>query len=94
MIALYCAAHHAVELRRDRAHCGEPLCAECLVLDDYANLRTEMCRSMEEKTTCEECGNHCYSTAMREAIRGVMRYAGPRMITKHPITAIRYLLKK
>jgi hypothetical protein len=30
---------------------------------------------------------------MREAIRGVMAYAGPRMLWSHPLLAIQHLLK-
>ena len=49
---------------------------------------------MAHKTSCEECGNHCYAPAQREQIRAIMRYAGPRMILHHPVAAIRHLLKK
>ena len=59
-----------------------------------ASARTERCRSMAHKTSCEECGNHCYAPAQREQIRAIMRYAGPRMILYHPVAAIRHLLKK
>ena len=44
------------------------------------------------KTSCDACENHCYKPEMRERIRQVMRYSGPRMITKHPVAAIRHLL--
>ena len=30
---------------------------------------------------------------MREKIRTVMRYSGPRMITVHPVLAIRHLIE-
>ena len=37
----------------------------------------------------------CIDTGMkRERIRAVMRYAGPRMLKKHPLAAIRHLLGK
>ncbi|MBQ9954266.1 MAG: nitrous oxide-stimulated promoter family protein [Eggerthellaceae bacterium] len=39
-----------------------------------------------------ECGNHCYRSEMRKHICQVMRYAGPRMVTAHPVAAIRHLL--
>ena len=70
------------------------LCPACKAIDDYCVLRTERCRSMAHKTSCEECGNHCYAPAEREQIRAIMRYAGPRMILYHPVAAIRHLLKK
>ncbi|MEG0375126.1 MAG: nitrous oxide-stimulated promoter family protein, partial [Raoultibacter sp.] len=37
---------------------------------------------------------HCYKPEEREKIRAVMRHAGPRMMTKHPIAAIRHLIGK
>ena len=44
------------------------------------------------KPTCAKCPIHCYKPAMREQIRDVMRYAGPRMLKRHPVLAIRHLL--
>jgi hypothetical protein len=29
---------------------------------------------------------------MREGIRGVMKYAGPRMLLRHPVMAVQHLL--
>lgn len=92
MVALHCSDVHADRARHETAHCGEPVCEECKALDDYAVLRTRRCRMMDRKTSCEECGNHCYKPEMRERIRSVMRYAGPRMMTRHPIAALRHLL--
>ena len=94
MIALYCADHHPEEAAVVTGHSGEPMCPECKELDDYCVLRTERCRSMATKTSCEKCGNHCYAAAQREKIRKIMRYSGPRMLRKHPIAAMRHLLGK
>ena len=94
MIALYCAGNHSTANRNHTAVCGEPVCAECAELDEYAALRTRRCRKMHTKTSCDACENHCYKPQMREKIRTVMRYSGPRMLTKHPIAAIRHLLGK
>ncbi len=94
MIALHCAGCHADRDRSFVSHCGEPVCAECLELDAYGVLRTQRCRKMDVKTSCEKCGNHCYKPEMRERIREAMRYSGPRMLTKHPIAAVRHLLGK
>ncbi|MCL1798907.1 MAG: nitrous oxide-stimulated promoter family protein [Eggerthellaceae bacterium] len=92
MLVMYCEAHHADTAREQHSYCGGLLCPECLLLDSYAVERTERCRKMDEKTSCEECGNHCYEPSMRQSIRAVMRYAGPRMLAKHPVAAIRHLL--
>lgn len=100
MIAIYCAGNHAHDEHGDRterteqAECGEPLCAACKEIDEYAALRTRKCRRMENKISCELCQNHCYAPEMQERIREVMRYAGPRMIWHHPIAAIRHLATK
>lgn len=94
MIAIFCAGNHGAEGRTQAGHCGEPVCEECAALDAYAIERTQRCRQMETKVSCEECGTRCYRPQERQRIREAMRYAGPRMITKHPIAAIRHLLGK
>lgn len=92
MVALYCAGNHEAAVRIETAHCGEAVCADCLAIDANAVQRTERCRKMDEKTSCEQCGNHCYRPVDRERIREVMRYAGPRMLGKHPLAAMRHLM--
>lgn len=84
MIALYCNRHH-----------GTPkgaLCADCAQLARYAAERSDHCPFMETKTFCSNCRVHCYKPEMREAIRTVMRYSAPRMLTIHPIAAIRHVI--
>lgn len=94
MIALYCAGNHKDAPRNNVAVCGEPVCEACAQLDAYAALRTQRCRKMDVKTSCDACENHCYKPEMREQIRTVMRYSGPRMLGKHPVAAIRHLIGK
>jgi hypothetical protein len=84
MIALYCKKQH---------HTKGPLCPECAALRDYARQRSEKCPFMESKTFCSNCKVHCYKPEMREKIREVMRFSGPRMIFHHPITAIRHVIE-
>ncbi|HEX9117585.1 MAG TPA: nitrous oxide-stimulated promoter family protein [Anaerolineae bacterium] len=83
MIHLYCREQHGAA--------GE-LCPDCRELLAYADLRLAKCPFQEGKTTCANCRVHCYKPAMRERIRVIMRYAGPRMLYRHPILAIRHLL--
>ena len=64
-------------------------CAELL---DYATRRLERCVFGDAKPTCANCVVHCYSADMREQIRMVMRWAGPRMLLRHPILAIPHLI--
>ena len=46
---------------------------------------------METKTFCSACKVHCYKPEMREQIRTVMRWSGPRMLFVHPVLAIRHM---
>ncbi len=48
---------------------------------------------METKTFCANCRVHCYKPAMREKIRAVMRFSGPRMIFHHPVAAIWHVIE-
>jgi hypothetical protein len=79
MIKMYCHGKHGTNAE---------LCAECGELLDYANKRLEKCPFQEGKTTCGNCRIHCYQPAMKEKIRAVMQYAGPRMIYRHPVLAL------
>lgn len=83
MAHLYCRDHH-------QPATGE-LCADCRVLMDYAFERLKRCPFQERKSTCAKCKVHCYKPVMREKVRVVMRYAGPRMLRQHPILAIQHL---
>jgi hypothetical protein len=82
MIALYCRDHHG----------GSGLCDACAALDAYADARLARCVYGAAKPTCASCPIHCYQRERREAIRRVMRYAGRRMVPRHPLLAIGHLL--
>ena len=84
MIALYCKKKHGGK---------KELCTECEELMQYAKLRSDKCPFMETKTFCSNCKVHCYKPEMREKIREVMRFSGPRMIFTHPITAVRHVIE-
>lgn len=87
MIDLYCRKNH-----RDKRSGKKEMCPECRTLADYAKARSEHCRFMEQKTFCVNCKVHCYKPQMREEIRKVMRFSGPRMLLYHPILAIWHLI--
>ncbi|MEI6450422.1 MAG: nitrous oxide-stimulated promoter family protein [Actinomycetes bacterium] len=88
MIAMYCREHHGEEAARDPdGHC--PDCAELMA---YARLRLDRCRYGADKPTCAKCTTHCYKPALRERVRVVMRYSGPRMIKAHPVLAAAHLV--
>lgn len=83
MIDLYCRQQHG---RR------EGLCAECEALRDYALKRVGACRFGTAKPVCAKCKVHCYKPDMRERVRAVMRYSGPRMLLRHPYLAVMHLV--
>lgn len=83
MLGIYCHDHHG------RA---DALCADCGQLRLYAHRRLDTCPFQEQKPVCNRCEVHCYSTLMRERVRDVMRYAGPRMPLRHPWLAFRHML--
>lgn len=87
MIRLYCRKNHPKEKRQE----GQ-MCLECQALSDYAKQRSQKCPFMEEKTFCANCKVHCYKPQMREQIRQVMRFSGPRMLLYNPILAIWHLI--
>ena len=83
MIRLYCRKKHG----------GKDLCPDCTALDAYARQRSDKCPFMEAKTFCSNCTVHCYKKDMREKIRQVMRFSGPRMIFHHPIMATCHVIE-
>ena len=83
MIRIYCRHHH---------HGKKTPCEECVKLLAYARKRLAKCPFQEKKTTCGKCPIHCYKPAMRERVRVVMRYAGPRMLFRHPFMAVLHSL--
>lgn len=87
MIRLYCRRHHQKEFGE-----AKELCPACQALLEYARQRSQKCPFMEEKTFCANCRVHCYKPEMREEIRKVMRYVGPRMLLHHPLLAIWHLI--
>ncbi len=81
MVRIHCRGVHGSR--------GE-LCGECAELLAYSRSRLDKCRFGEDKPTCGRCAVHCYRPEMRERIRAVMRYSGPRMAVRHPVMAVRH----
>jgi hypothetical protein len=81
MVGCYCQHHHDTKAT---------LCPKCRELLDYAAVRLERCRFGVEKPVCVKCPVHCYQRDRREQVRAVMRYAGPRMLWRHPILSLRH----
>ncbi len=85
MIGIYCRARHRT--RKD-------LCEDCRALLDYAKARLLRCPFRDDKPACFECTVHCYRPDMRKRMVEVMRYAEPRMPVRHPLLALKHLLRK
>lgn len=83
MITLFCRKKHKSQRGR--------LCPDCAFLLEYVRLRREKCPWGKDKPFCSCCPIHCYRSDMREKIKEVMRFSGPRMLIYHPIMAIRHM---
>jgi hypothetical protein len=83
MIRLYCHKHHQG---------SNGLCSACSMLEKYATDRTNKCKFGKNKPVCSNCPVHCYKPEKRNEIKTVMRYAGPRMIYKHPVLAVLHIV--
>ncbi|MHC4106018.1 MAG: nitrous oxide-stimulated promoter family protein [Planctomycetota bacterium] len=86
MLSIYCRNNHGCS--------GKHLCPDCQQLHEYADQRLQKCSFGVTKGPCSQCEIHCYKPEMRERIREVMRYSGPRMLSKHPVLALSHLLKE
>ena len=81
MVGIYCRENHRPT---------QILCPKCQGLFNYAMQRMGKCPFLSAKPTCAKCPIHCYKPEMREQVRQVMRYAGPRMMIYHPFLALRH----
>jgi hypothetical protein len=82
MFDIYCRAHHAAR---------PASCATCGPVMEYATRRLVRCVFGAAKPTCANCTVHCYTAIMRETVKDVMRFAGPRMLWRHPWLAMMHL---
>jgi hypothetical protein len=82
MMRMYCRHHHG----------GGPLCVECTGLAEYARRRLQRCVFGDAKPTCANCVVHCYRADERERVREMMRWAGPRMLFRHPVLSILHMI--
>lgn len=85
MIKKYCRGKHGAK--------GKEICAECSELTEYALFRLDKCPFKANKKFCSFCKVHCYKPEMREKIKNVMRYSGPRMLFSHPVFAISHAVQ-
>ena len=74
MIRMYCRKKHGYH----------GLCQDCRGLLDYACSRIDDCPNNRSGVRCSGCPIHCFRPDMRDAMRDVMGFCGPRMLL-HPI---------
>ena len=79
MVGIFCRDHHRP---------ADGLCADCRELLDDAQLRLERCHFGAEKPVCAKCPVHCYQRGRRKQVREIMRYAGLRMVWRHPLMSL------
>lgn len=82
MVKLYCRKNH-----KERE-----LCDECREVLNYSLKRIDHCRFMETKTFCSNCKSPCYSPKMKEKIKQIMKFSGPRMLFYHPLLVIYHII--
>lgn len=82
MIALYCRLNHKFK----------DIFRGCSELREYSSARLRRCPFGDGKPVCAECRVHCYNKDMRQRVRDVMRFSGPKMILYHPVMAIMHII--
>lgn len=73
---------------------GEGICSGCQELLEYAHERLDRCPYGQTKPSCRKCLIHCYKPSMKQRIRVVMRFAGPRMLFLHPVLAVKHMIRE
>ena len=100
---IYCRGNHPEAARGVLESDGSSLgvygrkvpvvCDDCGDLLRYAEKRRALCPK-NPKPFCSHCDTHCYSSEKREFMRDVMRYSGPRSVTRgHAIDSVRHLIE-
>jgi len=84
MIGIYCKINHH----------SQTLCNECLTMLEYAHSKLDKCPYSVEKPSCNNCPIHCYRQPEKDKIKEIMRFSGPKMMTRHPYLAIMHLIDR
>jgi hypothetical protein len=103
---IYCDGKHPDRPKKPLESAGADLgvygetpvvCEECAALLAYAEKRRALCpqdKPGKPKPFCSHCETHCYKLEMRDLMRDVMRYAGPRsMLHGHAIDGVRHMIE-
>ncbi len=84
MVSLYCR----------RSEGNKELCSTCKDLLDYAYNRLDDCIYGNSKPPCNRCSTYCYKPAMRDRIKQVMRFSGPRLMLYAPVATLKHMLQR
>lgn len=80
MTLIYCKDHHC-----------SSICTRCNEIILYAHRRIDLCKFGKNKSFCSKCLIHCFKTDIREDVKKIMRYSGPRIIFHHPLMAFKHM---
>jgi len=92
MLDMYCRHNHTAGKTGGTKLDSGRLCADCQALWNYIEERLSRCPFRDDKPTCLACKVHCYRPSMREQVKAVMRFAGPRMALRHPVLSLFHFL--
>ena len=80
MISIYC---------HGQRHAAAGTCAECGSIQRYAEERIGSCPYIESpKPACGLCRTNCFTPELQRRFAQIMRYAGPRMLVRHPLLTL------
>jgi len=83
MIGIYCRGHR---------HSASGICSDCSAILRYAYDRIDMCLyNGAPKPACGLCRTNCFSPEMHRQFSEIMRYAGPRMMVRHPVLTVAHI---
>ena len=85
MVEIYCKKKHKSK---------DGLCSECRELLDYSRQRLDKCKFGEQKSYCQKCPIHCYKKDMKEKIKDVMKFSGPRLLFYNPVEFFKHMFSK
>jgi len=80
MISIYC---------HGQGHAVSGMCADCGSILRYAEERISSCPYRgSPKPACGLCRTNCFTPEMQRRFAQIMRYAGPKMLVRHPLLTL------
>ena len=83
MIGIYCRGHR---------HSASGSCPDCGSMLRYAQERIDSCPyNGSAKPVCGLCRTSCFTPDSHRRFCEIMKYAGPRMMVRHPVQTLAHL---